>query len=174
MADYVVGKVFVSETDQGELVHARLIPGEETSGRLVAEVRKEAKEIADRESRDWILIDGSPGIACNVISSVTGVDKVVLVIEPTLSGLHDLKKVYALVNGFQIPVLLVLNKADLSHEGRGEIQRFCELNGIEIALEIPFEKTMVEAIVNKQMPSVYNRAFFGRIGFDAFIERVKE
>lgn len=174
MKDYVVGKVFESETDYGELVHARLIPGEETSGKLVAEVRKAAKRIAEKEARDWILIDGSPGIACNVISSITGVSKVVLVIEPTLSGLHDLKKVFALVSGFRIPVMVVLNKADLSDEGKDEIRSYCEINEIDIALEIPFEETMVKAIVNKELPSEYNREFFERIGFNTFVDRIKE
>ncbi len=173
MKDNVVGKVFVSQTDQGSLVHARLIPGEETSGKLVAEVRKMAKAIADEQAAAWILIDGSPGIACNVISSITGVSKVVLVIEPTLSGLHDLKKVQALVRSFHIPILVVLNKADLSMEGKKAIEDYCRDQGLEIALEIPFEKTMVEAIVNRKMPSVYNPDFFARIGFEAFIEKLK-
>jgi MinD superfamily P-loop ATPase len=174
MEDYVVGKIFASDTKYGELVHARLIPGEETSGKLVSEVRKTAKQLADEKKRDWILIDGSPGIACNVISSVTGVSKVILVIEPTLSGLHDLKKIVTLVQGFRIPLLVVLNKSDLSVEGKTEIQGYCQEIGIEIALEIPFEKNMVAAIVNREMPSIYDRAFFDRIGFDQFIKRIKE
>ena len=173
MQDNVVGKVFVSQTEQGALVHARLIPGEETSGKLVAEVRKKAKTIAEAEDAEWILIDGSPGIACNVISSITGVSKVVLVIEPTLSGLHDLKKVQTLVRGFHIPILLVLNKADLSTEGKAAIQDYCQEQGLEIALEIPFEPKMVEAIVNRKMPSVYHPAFFDQIGFKEFIEKVQ-
>ena len=174
MEDYVVGKIFSSDTKYGELIHARLIPGEETSGKLVSEVRKAAKLIADQRQRDWILIDGSPGIACNVISSITGVSKVILVIEPTLSGLHDLKKIVTLVQGFRIPLLVVLNKSDLSSHGKSEIEGYCQAKGIEIALEIPFEENMVAAIVNREMPSVYDRPFFDRIGFNQFIEKIKK
>lgn len=92
MHDYTIGKLFTRNTKYGPMVDARLIPGEESSGKLVSEVRKIAKEEALRVGAKHILIDGSPGIACNVISGITGANKVVIVTEPSLSGLHDLKK----------------------------------------------------------------------------------
>ena len=170
MEDYVVGKLFVSRTRRGEMVRARLIPGEETSGRLVAEVRKKAMEIARDLNRDWVLIDGSPGIACNVISSITGVDKVLIVIEPTISGLHDLKRVHELVMGFGIECLVVLNKSDLSEEGATMIENYCLEKEITIGVRIPFRESMVEAVVNKRLPSEYDVTFFKEIGFDSFVK----
>ncbi|QRN86354.1 ATP-binding protein [Clostridia bacterium] len=173
LQDYTVGKIFTSVTKQGEMARARLIPGEETSGRLVAEVRKKAKELAQKNMRDWILIDGSPGIACNVISSITGVSKVVIVIEPTISGLHDLKRVHELVTSFDIDTLVVLNKSDLSANGAKEIEAYCQNNELDIALRIPFKESMVEAVVNKQLPPVYDPEFFKELGFGAFAQRLK-
>jgi MinD superfamily P-loop ATPase len=173
MQDYVVGKIFNSETDQGEMVRARLTPGEETSGRLVAEVRKKAKEIAQNKGREWILIDGSPGIACNVISSITGVSKVILVIEPTVSGLHDLKRVHELVQSFNIESMVVLNKADLSADGANAIEAYCKAQGLEIALRIPFKESMVEAVVNKILPPEYDPEFFSGLGFREFTNKLK-
>lgn len=173
LEDYTVGKIYTSVTEQGEMARARLIPGEETSGRLVAEVRKRAKELAQKNNRDWILIDGSPGIACNVISSITGVSKVVLVIEPTVSGLHDLKRVHELVKSFDIDTVVVLNKFDLSANGADEIGEYCKKNNLDIALRIPFHKSMVEAVVNKQLPSLYDPEFFKEIGFLDFANRLK-
>lgn len=173
MEDYVVGKIFGSTTEQGEMIRARLIPGEETSGRLVAEVRKRAKETARVKNRDWILIDGSPGIACNVISSITGVSKVVIVIEPTVSGLHDLERVHELVESFNIECMVVLNKADLSADGAAEIENYCMEKNLDIALQIPFSKSMVEAAVNKKLPPEYDPEFFKGIGFAGFVESLK-
>lgn len=173
MEDYAVGKITRSQTPYGKMVHARLIPGEETSGKLVAEVRNKAKETAQKEEADWILIDGSPGIACNVIASITGVDTVLIVIEPTLAGLHDLERVYDLVKRFSTEVMVVLNKSDLSDKGRQGILDFCQKKDIELILEIPFERALVEAVVEKELPSLYAADFFKTIGFEDMIKAVK-
>jgi MinD superfamily P-loop ATPase len=174
MKDSVVGKVFTSDTKYGDMVHARLIPGEETSGKLVAEVRKRAKKLADEKDIQNIIIDGSPGIACNVISSITGTSKVIIVIEPTLSGLHDLEKVHKLVQKFSIPIYVVINKYDLSKDEMAKILKYCEEEDLEIALKIPFNKKIVEAITKKQIPSLYEREFFKKLGFGEFIEKLKK
>lgn len=173
MKDAVVGKLFTSETDYGEMVHAKLIPGEETSGKLVSEVRKKAKKMSLEKGKKNILVDGSPGLACNVISSITGAKKVVIVVEPTFSGLHDLRRVYQLTQNFRLPVYVVVNKYDISEEKTSEIQEYCNENGIELALKIPFDKKMVEAVVEKQIPSIYNRELFENIGFEDFVQKLK-
>lgn len=174
MKDFIVGNVFVSKTKYGDIAHARLIPGEETSGKLVSEVRNKAKQIAKNKKANTIIIDGSPGIACNVISSITGASKVVIVTEPTLSGLHDLKKVHNLVKQFKIPVYVVINKYDLSKQQVKQIEAYCDKQNIEIALKIPFNRKMVEAISKKQIPSLYINDFFKEIGFDKFVQNLKQ
>ncbi len=173
MVEAVVGQIFVSSTNYGDMVHGRLIPGEETSGRLVSEVRKRAKKIADKENRKTILVDGSPGIACNVISSITGAKKVILVTEPSFSGLHDLKRVYELTKKFRLPVYVVINKYDLSLEMTKEIESFCKENRIKISLKIPFNKDLVKSIVNKKIPSIEEKIFFDSLGFQEFINELK-
>ena len=173
MKDSVVGKVFSSDTKYGDMVHARLTPGEETSGKLVAEVRKRAKKIANDKNIQNVIIDGSPGIACNVISSITGASKVVIVTEPTLSGLHDLEKVHRLVKNFKLPVYVVINKSDLSKDGILKIERYCENENLEITLKIPFNRKIVEAITRKEIPSLYESEFFEKLGFSEFVEKLK-
>ncbi len=172
MKDSVVGKIFTSESKYGEMVHARLIPGEETSGKLVSEVRKRAKMIAENNGMKNIIIDGSPGIACNVIASITGASKVIIVIEPTLSGLHDLEKVHALVKKFSLDVEVVINKCDLSKEGIEALENYCDNENLNISLKIPFNKNVVEAVSNKEIPSIHDKKFFEEIGFTEFIQNL--
>ncbi|WP_320047176.1 ATP-binding protein [uncultured Ilyobacter sp.] len=173
MEDTVIGKLSVSETSFGDMVHAKLIPGEDASGKLVAEVRKTAKKIAEENAKKTILIDGSPGIACNVISSITGAKKVVIVTEPTSSGIHDLKRVYELTKKFRLKIYVVINKYDLSLSHSEKIEKYCEEMGIDMALKIPFQKKVVEAITQKRIPSVAEKDFFEKLGFFEFIEKLK-
>ncbi|BDU50364.1 ATP-binding protein [Haliovirga abyssi] len=174
LKDAVVGNLFVSNTNYGKMVHARLIPGEETSGKLVSAVRKRAKKIALEENKKNIIIDGAPGVACNVISSITGAKKVVIVTEPTFSGLHDLERVYEVTQKFRLPVLVVINKYDLSIEMSNKIEEFCKEKNIELGLKIPFNKKMVKAIVDKKIPSLAEKEFFDSFGFGEFIEKLKK
>lgn len=126
------GEAFVSRTRFGTLVHARLIPGEENSGRLVAQLRRRAREIATAEGRGLILCDGSPGVGCPVISSLTGADMATLVTEPTLSGASDLERALALCAHFRIPAAVILNKSDLNPAVAARIEAICAQAGAEI------------------------------------------
>ena len=173
MEDAVVGDIFHSSTRYGDLIHAKLVPGEETSGKLVAEVRKRAKKLAISQDKKNIIIDGSPGIGCNVISSITGASKVIIVTEPTFSGLHDLKRIFQLTKKFNLKVQIVINKCDISPTHTKLIEEYCEENNISIGLKIPFTKKIVEAIVKKEIPSIKERKFFEEIEFFKFIEALK-
>ncbi len=138
---------YVSNTRFGTLVHAKMGPGEENSGKLVTEVRKKAREIATETNADFIVNDGPPGIGCSAIASITGTDAVLLVIEPTLSGLHDAKRLVELVQTFGIPVFSVINKYDLNRETTSKVVGYLEKNSITLIGLIPFSTTMVEAMV---------------------------
>ncbi len=173
MGDAAIGKLYISETSFGDMVHARLIPGEEASGKLVAEVRKTAKGIAEKKGMKNILIDGSPGVACNVISSITGAKKVVIVTEPTYSGIHDLKRIYELTKKFRVKVYVVINKYDISPKHTQEIEEYCQKEGIPMALRIPFKREIVEAITEKKIPSIKEKELFQEIGFFEFLDRLK-
>lgn len=174
MHDYVIGKVFKRDTKYGPMVDARLIPGEESSGKLVSEVRSQAIQVATDSNRDTILIDGSPGIACNVISTITGVDKVITVTEPTVSGLHDLKKVVKLIQIFNIETVVVINKYDLSMEQTALIEEYCREKNIKVALKIPFDEGVVHAISKLEIPSLSDVSFFKSSEWNSFIKLIKE
>jgi len=141
------GKWFVSDTRFGPLVHARLGIAEENSGKLVSLVREKAKEIAEEKNYRWVIIDGSPGIGCPVIASITGVDCAVIVIEPTLSGLHDAKRVIDVTRYFNVPVKVIINKYDLNYDMTEKIERWSKDNNIQILGKIIFDKAVVESVV---------------------------
>ena len=140
------GSLYQAESKFGDMVHARLIPGADTSGKLVSEVKKKASEIAKKKNKDWILIDGSPGIGCPVIASLTGSDMAILVTEPTLSGFADLKRVIEVVKHFKIPAGLVINKYDLNEKISNQIESFCHGEDIELLTKIPYSRVIVESL----------------------------
>lgn len=143
----VSGYLYVSKTRFGPLCHADLLPGESSSGRLVSLVRERARAVALERGLGLILIDGAPGIGCPVIASITGVDLGVIVAEPTMSGLHDLRRALTLLGYFGVRPLVVVNKYDLNREMAGEIEEFCRDEGVEVAALIPFDEAVVEAMV---------------------------
>lgn len=174
MVNNEAGVIYVSETKYGKMVHACLFPGEENSGKLVAEVRKKAKKIAQEENKKYILLDGAPGVACNVISSLTGVKKAVIVTEPTLSGLHDLERVLELIERFRIKPYFVINKYDLSLEMANKIEEFLKDKGFEVSVKVPFDKRVVNAIGRKEIPSVAEKQLFQELGFEKLAESLKD
>jgi len=141
------GYAFISKTKYGPMSHARLNPGEENSGKLVSLVRQNAREIAEKEDYQLILNDGPPGIGCPVIASIGGVNVGLVVIEPTLSGIHDLERALALLNHFRVPPLVCINKYDIDQENTSRVVDFCESNNVEVVGKIPFDSLVTKAMV---------------------------
>ncbi|KON29592.1 (4Fe-4S)-binding protein [miscellaneous Crenarchaeota group archaeon SMTZ1-55] len=141
------GYAFISTTKYGPMAHARLNPGQENSGKLVTLVRQNARRIAEKEKIELVLIDGPPGIGCPVIASITGVDAGLIVVEPTLSGIHDLERALSLLNHFRIPAFVCVNKADLNAENTARIIAFCEDNEVRVIGRIPFDPLVTKAMV---------------------------
>jgi MinD superfamily P-loop ATPase len=139
------GHCFQSETRFGPMVHARLGIAEENSGKLVSLVRKRAREIAEARGLDTIIIDGSPGIGCPVIASITGAALVLAVTEPTLSGRHDLERVLELAAHFETPAMVIINKADLNPEMAASIAKACRARDVGVAGEIPYDTLVTRA-----------------------------
>lgn len=173
MIENRVGDIMVGETEYGTMVHACLEPGEENSGKLVAEVRRKAKKIAQFDGKEYIILDGAPGVACNVISSLTGVKRVVIVTEPTLSGLHDLERVVNLVERFRVKPCFVINKFDISIEMTDKIETYLNNLGYKISMKIPFEKKIFKAIMENKIPSIAEKKFFEDLGIRELIEELK-
>ena len=143
----VSGYAFISKTKYGHMSHALLNPGEENSGKLVSLVRKNAKKVAENENCELIINDGPPGIGCPVIASVGGVDTGLIVVEPTLSGIHDMERALGLLSHFKIPALVCVNKYDLNEENTSRIVEFRESKNVEVVGKIPFDPIVTEAMV---------------------------
>ena len=143
----LAGKFYVSKTRfDNTLVHARLGIAADNSGKLVTKVREEAKKIAEKQQMDYILVDASPGIGCPVVASLTGAHFVVLVTEPTVSGLHDLSRVYELISKLKLKSGCIINKADLNADMSQKIKEFLKENKIELLSELPYDTKFTEAI----------------------------
>ena len=143
--DCVNGQWFVSDTRFGTMVHAKLGLAEENSGKLVSLIRKEAKRIAGEQNKDLIIIDGSPGIGCPVIASITGADLVLIVTEPTLSGKHDLGRVAQLAAGFKIPALVCVNRFDLNPDVTQQIERDARTHNMKVVGKIRYDDAFTKA-----------------------------
>ncbi|MHB1348376.1 MAG: ATP-binding protein [Desulfobulbaceae bacterium] len=147
LRDKLSGYWFLAETLHGPLLHARLEAGEENSGKLVSLVKKKAREEAGQRGADWLLVDGPPGIGCPVIASLSGAHLVLLVTEPSVSGLHDLRRVAHLAAHFQVPAGICINKWDLLPEQSEAIERFCADHRLPVLGRIPFDRAVVAAMV---------------------------
>jgi MinD superfamily P-loop ATPase len=141
---------YVSDSRFGPFVHAKMGPGEENSGKLVTEVRRKAKEIAKEQGAGFVINDGPPGIGCSAISSVTGTNAVLLVVEPTRSGLHDAGRLVDLVNSFSIPLFALINKDDINPEVSGEIEDFLIRKNIPLLGRWSFDTNIVESMIDKK------------------------
>ena len=149
---------FISETRFGTLIHAQMAPGGENTGKLVTEIRSEAKQIAKQSSAAFVVNDGPPGIGCAAIASVTGADLVVLVVEPSVSGIHDAKRALQLVKSFNIQSLAIINKSDLNKEQTAAAEQFLSENKIPLLGKIPFHTDVVNSIVNGKTIIEFNPA----------------
>lgn len=150
-------KWFISSTRFGKLVHATMVPGEENSGKLVALIRENARKIAQQQKSSLLINDGPPGVGCTAISSITGTDHVLLVIEPTQSGLHDAKRVIELVNKFNIGISAIINKYDLNENVSALCESYLKQMNIPLLGKIPFDKEFVQAMVQKKTIVEYNK-----------------
>ena len=141
------GEWYVSKTNYGPFVHARLGIAKENCGKLVMRIRQAAQEIAKRERLDHIIIDGPPGIGCPVIASLSGVDLALVVTEPTISGIHDLKRVADVAAHFSIPTRVVVNKYDINVRNAEAILNVCRKRNIQVLAHLPFSEKVVQSMV---------------------------
>ncbi len=140
----------------GKMVYGRLAPGEENSGKLVSMVRDKAKQVAKENNLNTIILDGPPGIGCPVISTITGADKIVIVTEPTISGIHDMQRTLGIVQKFNLKACVIINKSDLNSVITRQIENWCKANKITVAGKLPFDNRMVEAMVMGKSITEYN------------------
>jgi len=141
----MAGQWFISETRCGPMVHARLGVAAENSGKLVTQIRRAAQQVAEKHRIEWILCDGSPGIGCPVIASLTGASLALFVVEPTVSGLHDFRRVAQLALQLSVPGLVVVNKADLNPEMAEQLRAAANEHGMAVIGQVPYDTDVTRA-----------------------------
>lgn len=144
------GEWYESCTRAGAFIHARLGVGEENSGKLVSQIKSQARTTAQETGAELIIIDGSPGIGCPVIASLNGADLALIVIEPSMSGLHDAKRVIELARHFKVVTVACINKFDINPALSGEIEGYLRESGVELMGKIPYSKDFRLAMANHQ------------------------
>ncbi|MGM0568401.1 MAG: ATP-binding protein [Elusimicrobiota bacterium] len=152
------GESYISSVSCGVMVHALLKPGEENSGKLVAQVKNKAKALAEKDNSSLLLVDGPPGIGCPVIASLSGVDLALVVTEPTKSGIHDMERVIKVAQHFGVALKAVINKFDLNMENNRVIEKKLLKNDIEILEKIPYSKKFSESVKLKKTIIEYEPA----------------
>lgn len=150
MVPKLSGHWFVSDTRNGPMVHARLGIAEDNSGKLVSQVRQEAKRLAEEKDFNYVIVDGPPGIGCPVIAAIAGADLVLVVTEPTLSGLHDLERVLATAGHFTIPAAVCVNKFDINPQNTSAIEDLCARQSVPVVARIPYDRSVVAALLQKK------------------------
>ena len=144
------GEWYISNTRFGPMVHARLGIAEENSGKLVALVRQEAKKLAEKNELDLLITDGPPGVGCPVIASVGGASAVLVVAEPTVSGLHDMERVAQLAAHFKVPGMVCVNKFDLNFDQTEAIEKLAKENNMTVVGRVPFDPVFTKSMVKGQ------------------------
>ena len=151
------GDIFISDIKNNtQMVHAKLGFAAENSGKLVAKVKEEAKILALKKDKEFVITDGSPGIGCPVISSLSGASLVVLVTEATVSGLHDLQRVQKLVKTFNLEAVCIINKYDLNLDMTQNIEKYLEEENIKVVAKLPYDDTFTKALAKAQPIVEYN------------------
>lgn len=158
MEQRLSGQWFISQTPYGDFVHARLDAGEENSGKLVSKIKQEAFKIAKEKSSSFIIADGPPGIGCPVAASLSSADLAIVVCEPTLSAIYDMKRVLDTAKLLQVPCAAVINKWDLNKENTILIEDFCLKEKIPVFGVLSFSTDVTKAIENAvPLTEYYNR-----------------
>ncbi|MDQ7033184.1 MAG: ATP-binding protein [Desulfonauticus sp.] len=157
------GEIMFSSTQYGPMVHAKLHIGAENSGKLVSLVRKYAREVAKEKKLDYVIVDGPPGIGCPVIASLTGSSFVIVITEPTLSGLHDFERILQLINHFKIPSALLINKWDLNPEVASQIKELGQKQKCLLLDSIAYDQSFTEAQLKLQPVVEINKELHDRL-----------
>ena len=146
MKKHKSGELYISETKNGPMVHARLGIAEDNSGKLVSDVRKAANKLASERNLDTILIDGPPGIGCPVIATVTGIDLAIVVTEPSVSGMSDLKRILELTSHFNLPTRVIINKSDINPDITKAIKDEAKKRDADVVGELIYHEGVIDTI----------------------------
>lgn len=141
------GEWYISDTRFGPMVHARLGIAEENSGKLVSLIRQKSRQLAEEKGHDLIITDGPPGIGCPVIASLGGATALVIMTEPSVSGIHDMERVVDLAAHFNVPGMVCVNKFDLNLEMTEAIEQLAVRRNVALLGRIPFDPVFTRSMV---------------------------
>ncbi len=157
------GMMFIASTNYGDLIYAEMDPGQGGTGRLITSIRNKAYDIASNGGKELIIADGSPGIGCSVIASITGADLVLVVAEPTKSALHDMKRAIEVSNHFGIETLVCINKEGINRNMSSQIESLCQEASVPIIGRIAYDEDVVMLMASGKPPTS-GKAFDGIAG----------
>lgn len=147
MIERASGMWYISNTKNGPFIHATLGIAEGNSGKMVSHVKEMAREITRKDRQRYLIVDGPPGIGCPVIASLSGAHLLLIVCEPTVSGIHDLKRLVELSSHFKTKTIVCINKFDINHDNVIAIEDFCSENNISIVGKIPYDNDFSQSQV---------------------------
>lgn len=171
LEDEKAADTFITQTDKGIIARAEMGIGSDASGLLISFLRRNAKRFS--EDKKLTIIDGSPGIGCPVIASVTGSDMVLVVTEPTKSGLEDLKRVVTLCEHFGVYTMVCINKYDINEEMSKEIESFINDKGLKLVGKIPYDDMVMKSINELKPITFYNESIAKKAIEDMWL-KIKE
>lgn len=171
LEDEKAADTFITQTDKGIIARAEMGIGSDASGLLISFLRRNAKRFS--EDKKLTIIDGSPGIGCPVIASVTGSDMVLVVTEPTKSGLEDLKRVVTLCEHFGVYTMVCINKYDINEEMSKEIESFINDTDLKLVGKIPYDDMVMKSINELKPITFYNESIAKKAIEDMWM-RIKE
>lgn len=146
----IAGELMLYEENDAVFSTAQLRMGSGNSGLLVTDVKKQLRSGVENLDQpvEYAIIDGSPGIGCPVIASLNGVEMVLIVAEPSISGISDMERIIKTAQGFQSKIAVCINKYDTNIENTEKIKSYCKENNLPFIGEIPYDKEAVRAINN--------------------------
>lgn len=171
LIDEKAADVYITELDKGVISRAEMNIGSDGSGKLIAFLRRNAERYSEDEK--LIIIDGSPGIGCAVISSITGSDAALVVTEPTKSGLEDLKRVTALCEHFGIFTMICINKYDINEAMTEKIENFIDKKRLVLVGKIPYDDTVMKAI-NELKPITFYKDSIAEKAIEDMWHKIKD
>lgn len=175
MSDYSSGDLMLYKDENKVFSTAQLKMGSGASGKLVTAVKRQLEE--DAANEELAIIDGSPGVGCPVIASISGVDMVLIVAEPTVSGMHDMKRIIDTAKHFGVKCAVCINKFDINQDNARAIEIYCNDLGISVVGRIPFDETVIKAVnrcesiagypkspAGKKITSIWNNLYHNYLG----------
>ena len=148
MKELLAGEMNLYKNEDNVFSTAQLKMGSGNSGMLVTQVKKRMRRNA--KTAEFAIIDGSPGIGCPVIASLSGVDLALIVAEPSVSGISDLERIVHTAGIFHVLPVVCVNKYDTNIENTSKIEEYCYRNDIPFMGRIPFDLEAVQAVNSGQ------------------------